>query len=287
MNSRDPFDPRSSAPEAPEQVIRDLFVMSSGNRQVLRYHGRTGAFVGCVGEADGDFTFGPGGDLFVARMAMNGQFDPHILRIDGTTGAEKGVFARCQAGNEGPAALKFGPDGNLYVKEYVHGCGDVLGRYQAATGEYLGIVSKGFGFGEFAFGPDGDHYVPGRRQDTKTGAPKPFAGTGWARQEPRSVSFGPDGNLYASILAPPQIVRFEAETGADLGIFASYPSLKRPLGITFGPDDNLYVACYLSAKVFRFDGRTGAFLDLFVSAHSGHLKNPTFLKFAPAPRPQS
>jgi hypothetical protein len=286
MHERDPFDAGLLDGKTRAPGGQDLFVVSSGNRQILCYQGRTGEFLQSVGEVDGDFTFGPGGDLFVTRMAIGGQFDPHIQRLDGATFVEKGVFAYCQGGNEGPSTLKFGPDGHLYVKEYVHGCGDVVARYDGTTGAYLGVVSKGFGFGEFTFGPEGDHYVAGRRQDTATGQPRPYATTEWARQEPRSVTFGPEGNLYASVFSPPQIIRFEAETGAYLGVFASAPSLQRPYGIAFGPDDNLYVACHVRSCVFRFDGKTGAYLDRFVRAHSGNLKHPTYLKFGPASHPE-
>lgn len=59
-------------------------------------------------------------------------------------------------------------------------------------------------------------------------------------------------------LADSAVLRFDARTGAFLGVFASGHGLHRPYGLTFSDDGLLYVASFLSDEIFRFDGWLGA-----------------------------
>jgi hypothetical protein len=103
----------------------------------------------------------------------------------------------------------------------------------------------------------------------------------------RDVTFGPDGNLYAtSSGSTGGVLKYNGTTGAFLGAFVGPGSdLSLPRGLVFGPDGNLYVANFGGGNVDRFNGTTGAFINSFIAAGSGPppgsgtLGGPTFLVF--------
>ena len=103
----------------------------------------------------------------------------------------------------------------------------------------------------------------------------------------RDVTFGADGNLYAtSSGGTGGVLKYNGTTGAFLGAFVGPGSdLSLPRGLVFGPDGNLYVANFGAGDVDRFNGTTGAFIDTFIAAGSGPppgggtLGGPTFLLF--------
>ena len=90
--------------------------------------------------------------------------------------------------------------------------------------------------------------------------------------------FGPDGNLYVSS-ATDQVLRYDGQSGAVLGVFAQGDGLADPAGLAFGPDGNLYVASGGSDAVLRYDGTSGAFIDSF--AANPALVAPAGLTFGP------
>jgi hypothetical protein len=116
------------------------------------------------------------------------------------------------------------------------------------------------------------------------------AGTG-GLDHPDTMVIGPDGRLYISSgtiqSGTPQgnsaILRFDAETGAFLGVFASGGDLFRPYGMAFGPDGHLYVASFLTDQILRYHSITGAFVDEFArgNGQSGGLNGPNGLAFGP------
>jgi len=127
---------------------------------ILRYDGRTGAFLGVFvppfeGTAIRAFVFGPDSNLYTANTSGN------ILRYDGRTGRYLGLFAGGFGGDfEG---VVFGPDGNLYVSE-ARQLNSTIHRFDGVTGAFLGeFVGPGQGGlydpGDLVFGPDGDLYV--------------------------------------------------------------------------------------------------------------------------------
>jgi hypothetical protein len=104
--------------------------------------------------------------------------------------------------------------------------------------------------------------------------------------DPDTVILGPDGRLYVSSgaeVANSAVLRFDARTGASLGVFVSGHGLHRPYGMVFGTDGLLYVASFMTDEIFRFNARTGAFVDVFAhgDGQPGGLNGPNSLVFGP------
>ena len=90
--------------------------------------------------------------------------------------------------------------------------------------------------------------------------------------------------VYVSSFDNDSIVKFDADTGASLGVFISSGSggLNGPTGLTFGPDGDLYVSSFtFNFSVLKYDGETGQFLREFVASGSGGLLTPMDLGFGP------
>jgi streptogramin lyase len=138
---------------------------------VLRFSETSGSFVTnfaypFVEEIEGG-VFGPDGCFYVTGNTLG---YGAVIRYDERTGAVSNYFVPFGGSNGGltiPVALKFGPDGNLYVTSWsfpVGTQGRIL-RYRGTTGAFLD-----------AFVPDGRGGLA----------------------EPQDLVFGPDGNLYVS-----------------------------------------------------------------------------------------
>lgn len=129
--------------------------------------------------------------------------------------------------------------------------GNSVSRFDATTGAYLGAaIPAGYG----------------------------------GLSAPDAVTYGPDGNLYVSsgTTTTGQILRYNGQTGAFMGVFAQGGGLDRPYGTAFGPDGNLYVASFRSDQILRYNGQTGAFLGVFASGNgtaAGLLNGPNDLLF--------
>lgn len=149
-------------------------------------------------------------------------------------------------GINAPGGLEFGPNGDLYAANFNGGTGGNLLRFDGDTFNYV----QTFGGSEALVGPD-------------------------------HVTFGPDGNLYVSLVKANQILRYRRDTGAFIDVFVSDSELSRPRDLAFGPDGHLYVANQDTSSVLKYDGASGVFLERFVDPGSGGLQTPIGIVFGP------
>jgi DNA-binding beta-propeller fold protein YncE len=139
------------------------------------------------------------------------------------------------------------------------------------------------------YGPDGRIYVACfgdngvSRIDAATGTPLgPFVlGGSGGLSNPRSVAFGPDGDLYVSSTTG-EVLRYDGATGAFVETFVDAGGNGGgpvdPYGLVFH-GGRLYVASYFPSEVKAFDAATGAFVSTFVPSGGGGLAGPTALAF--------
>lgn len=115
-----------------------------------------------------------------------------------------------------------------------------------------------------------------------TGAPLGTFVTLPGGQNPGSLGFGPDNNLYVSHLSGPSgVTKYDGTSGALIGEFATgFDDSNGPRNPLFGPDGNLYVADFNSSHVREFDGTTGASLGIFASG--GTLSGAAHAVFGPS-----
>jgi sugar lactone lactonase YvrE len=129
---------------------------------------------------------------------------------------------------------------------------------------------------------DPGQLVRRRRQRRRCAQPRfhPTQKRAGELRSPRSLIFGPDGNLYVGSKTG-SIARYSSVDGSFMDLFVDRNSggLIGPRGLVFGPDGNLYVSSYNTGQVLRYDGTTGAFVDVFTSG--GDLANPQGLTFGP------
>ena len=184
-------------------------------------------------------------DLFVSSLGNNS-----VLEYNGTTGAFVRAFAPAASGGlDGPNALVFGPNGNLFVGNGF-ATSSVL-EYNGTTGAFITA------------------FVP--------------AGSG-GLFVPAGLLFETGGNLLVASAGTDNVLEYNGTMGTFVGAFvpAGSGGLNNPLGLVFGPNGNLFVASGRSDAVLEYNGTTGAFVTAFVPAGSGGLNQPTFLTFGPS-----
>lgn len=99
---------------------------------------------------------------------------------------------------------------------------------------------------------------------------------------PTAAIEGPDGKLYVASFNSDDVKRYDATTGAFLGIFVAAGSggLNGPdAGMTFGPDGHLYVPSFFSNRVLKYDSANGAFLGVFAGGVGIALSRPRVIRF--------
>lgn len=205
-------------------------ILVSTDVGVLRYHHRTGAYLGVLvppgsgGVTDPTgFALGPDGNLYVGDRTKR-----NIQRFDARTGDHLGEFASFPLSPDVidpiplPMEFAFAPSGDLFVTvpQSVH-----VIQVDGATGELVQSFNS---------------LDQGQRISTSASA------------------FGPDGKLYIGDNESASVVRFDPESGAFLGPFTEQTDFTLlPNDIAFGPGNDLYVANSISHGVMKYDGQTG------------------------------
>jgi streptogramin lyase len=200
-----------------------------------------------------EIRFDSSGNLFVADMA-----NQVIRRIDAVTGIITTVAGtggrRGYAGDGGlateallnsPHSIQFGPNGDLYICDVSN---HVVRRVDMATG----LISTFAGTGQPGLTPDGS----------------PLAGT--PLNNPRSIEFDRDGNLWLVTREGNQVFKCDLKTGiihhiAGTGSAgftgnsgpAKVATLSGPKGIAIDDQANVWLADTESHSVRMIDARTG------------------------------
>jgi DNA-binding beta-propeller fold protein YncE len=171
--------------------------------------------------------------------------------------------------------------------------GDAVLEFDAATSTPLrrfGGVCAGLFASDVAYANGGDLFVSCsgthdvNRIDGTTGAVSTFVlgGTG-GLFAPRSLGFGPNGNLFVSS-ASGEVLQYDGGSGGFLGAFIDAAGngggAIDPYGFRFR-DGKLYVTSFFTDSVKVYNGTTGAFLATLVASGSGGLDGPTALAFGP------
>ena len=263
-----------------------------------------------------------GNDLIISadgRILITSSADDRVVQLN-AAGEHVGDFVEAGSGGlSHPAAMTFGPDGDLFVVSHNN---DSVLRYDGLTGASLGeFVTEGSGelslpFG-LAFGPDGNLYVSSRsgrgtilRYDGATGQ---FIDVfveeldNGGLNDPRGLLFKPDGNLLVASFATKQVLEYDGQTGAFVRQFnnggtQTALTLDGPWALRLGRTGNVFVSRHVirrpnvgdeglgarilnlhlnTTRIFEFDVDTGIFLRSYVMGHDTDLWTPTGFDFMP------
>lgn len=240
---------------------------------------------------DGGFegqTFGPDGSYYVTVNNV-------ISRYDGVTGEYLGVFAEGYLVFQCIRDLEFN-DGYLYVAS---GCTDEVVRLDGTTGKFVDVfVAAGSGGidepQELVFGPDANDdgvpelYVSGRsssnvvRYDGVSGQPlgSYVASNSGGLDLPGGITFDPTGSsLLVASTRSGKVLKYDALTGASLGVVTPdlYPYV--PKDVDFGADGLLYVIDS-GGRILRFTA-DGTYVDDYIPSGTIEMENPTSFAFGP------
>ncbi|MBL8885962.1 MAG: NHL repeat-containing protein [Phycisphaerales bacterium] len=96
-----------------------------------------------------------------------------------------------------------------------------------------------------------------------------------------SVCGADAGDLLVSSRFSNNVLRYDRQSGAFKGVFASGNGLANPNGIAYGPDGNLYVGLGDTGRIMKFQGQTGAYLGNFVNSNVAGFSGCRGMVFGP------
>lgn len=151
--------------------------------------------------------------------------------------------------------------------------GDTVGRYDIATGGFLGNLGGAAIDGPLAtrVGPDGLVYVSSEvnnrilRYNSSSLAYVDTFATGTGLNSPTGTAFDGAGNVLVANFANSTVAKFNSSGVFQGNIVPSGSGgLNGPdVGITVGPDGILYVPSFDSNQILKYDKTTGSFLGIF------------------------
>ena len=219
-----------------------LYVVNRGDNRVLRYNPMSGelvdTFVNGQGlDAPAGLAFTADGDLLVSDRNGN-----DVLRFagpeDDNPGSAKGAFITAGASDlDGPFNMAVGPDDKLYVSSF--DTNQIL-RFHGETGAFIDAFATPSRPQGLLFDDQGNLLVASTGDDdilkiAPDGTAETFIDGEGLLHDPNDLAFGPDGNLYVSSRTAQQVLRFNAETGQFIDVFAYGAGMQGATGIVFAP----------------------------------------------------
>ena len=166
-------------------------------------------------------------------------FQDVILGFDGTTYNSEGQGTNGTCTLDGTYDMAVGPDGNLYISSSLT---NTVLKFDISTVTCLGtFISAGSG----------------------------------GLNNPRGLTFLPNGDLLVNSHNSGQILRYNGTSGAFIGVFSNgsdispIASMAPHMHIKVGPDGAVWVADHTNNRILRFNATTGAFLSVFAQLPAG------------------
>lgn len=234
-----------------------IYVVSEGNNRIVRFSASTGAYIDdFISDAALDsptgITWDKAGNAYVAS------FNASKVRKYTSSGGFVSDFVTAGSGTLSGAdnGIAFGPDGNMYVPSYNNG--KVL-KYNGTTGAFISAFVPSIGRprvfewfnGSFYITTETGNAVQKRLVTNGVNQGNFVAAGSGGLQTPIGMTFGGDGFLYVVSSGNNKILKYNAATGAFVGVFADATTsdLNLPAFITIIPTPSGTVVLLASSLV--------------------------------------